>query len=120
MFCIMVNGDTPCLSLGVVVGCMSHNLKRGVELMHSQIFKEYASKRIEEMISTDEECITINRRLLDIEKEIIPVLSSEMKEKLLEMDRLNFALLDRICSLLGAKIEQNEQKMSKILDRFLT
>ena len=88
--------------------------------MYSRILKEYASKGIEEMISIDEECIAINKQLLDIEKEIMHILPSELKAKFLEMDRLNFILLNRICFLIGANIEQNEQKMSKFSERFLT
>lgn len=73
----------------------------------------------DEIVSKDDECLAINKQLLSIEKEIMSNLSPEQRAKFLQIDRLNFMLLNRICFLAGANIEQNEQKMSKFLNRFL-
>ena len=82
--------------------------------MSSEMLREYTCKRLDEMISEDKECMSINKQLLDIEKEIMPVLSSELEKKFLKIDRLNFELINRICFLVVANFEQNEQFLSKI------
>ena len=88
--------------------------------MSSEMLRGYTYKRLDEMISEDKECMSINKQLLDIEKEIMPVLSSELEKKFLEIDRLNFELINRICFLVVANFEQNEQFLSKISTRSFT
>jgi len=75
--------------------------------MESKAVEEYVSKRCEEIISKDEECHNINKKILSIEKELVPFLPVELKNKLLEIDRLSHMLINRICLLTYDKITIN-------------
>jgi hypothetical protein len=61
-------------------------------------FDEFIMERCEEIITNDNECRAINDEILKIEKELIPYLPSDLKNKVLEIDesrletRLQFML----------------------------
>jgi hypothetical protein len=75
--------------------------------MESKAFEEFVQKRCEEIIAEDKECNAINKKILNIEKELMPLLPVELKNKLLEIDRLSLALVNRVCAITTDKITTN-------------
>lgn len=59
-------------------------------------YKEFLLKKNEETIASDEKYIEINNKILQLEKELIPILSLEAKRKFFEIEALTNELLDYI------------------------
>lgn len=65
-------------------------------ILTSPAYREFLQKRCEEKILEDERCIEINRKILQLENELIPILSAEAKRIFFEIDALTNELLIRI------------------------
>jgi hypothetical protein len=65
-------------------------------IITSAAFQEFIQKRCEEIITNDEKCYKVNREILELEKELIPLLSKEAKDKFLKIDELTLELITQI------------------------
>jgi hypothetical protein len=59
-------------------------------------YQEFLQKRSDEIIANDEKCKEINSKILQLEKEIIPLLTDEAKRKFFEIEALSNELLNHI------------------------
>lgn len=57
---------------------------------------EYVIDRCEEIIANDEYCNNLNREIIKLEQELLPLLSHEALGKFLKIDELSLELTDRI------------------------
>jgi hypothetical protein len=64
--------------------------------MSESAYREFLLKKSEENIAKDEKYIEINKKILQLERELIPILSPEAKRKYFEIEALSNELLDHI------------------------
>ena len=69
-------------------------------ILTSPAFQEFLQKRIDEIIAKDERCCEINKRILELEKELLILLPDNAKEKYLEIEELTTELTYLIPQLL--------------------
>lgn len=69
-------------------------------ILTSPAFQEFLQKRIDEIITKDERCCEINKRILELEKELLILLPDNAKEKYLEIEELTTELTYLIPQLL--------------------
>lgn len=70
----------------------------------SPAFQEFVQKRCEEITANDEICRKINKEILELEKELLPILSEEAKTKFFKIDEFTFELINRISALASPTI----------------
>jgi hypothetical protein len=70
------------------------------DIMSSVVFQEFLQKRCEEIVKYDGECQKINREILELEKELFPILPKDILGKVLKIDELTMELLNHIYILL--------------------
>ena len=66
------------------------------DIIGSLAYQEFLQKRCEEKMLKDEKCIEINIQIFQLEKELIPILSTEAKKKFFQIESLSNELLIRI------------------------
>jgi hypothetical protein len=66
------------------------------DTIQSPAFLEFIQKRCEEIIINDGMCYKINKEILELEKELLSLLSEEAKSKFLKIDELNLEFINRI------------------------
>lgn len=69
-------------------------------ILSSKAFHEFIQKRCEEIKAEDKTCCRINSKILQLEKELLPMLSDEAKVKFLKIDELTLELIDHICAII--------------------
>lgn len=69
-------------------------------ILTSPAYQEFLQKRIDEIITKDERCCEINKRILELEKELLILLPDNAKEKYLEIEELTTELTYLIPQLL--------------------
>jgi hypothetical protein len=77
------------------------------DISESPAFQEFLQKRYEEITANDEEYRSINKKILTIEKEFVPLLPPDLLKQYLEIDNLNFKIINRLCFLTTDKITIN-------------
>ena len=77
------------------------------DILGSAAFREFLQKRVEEKLLKDEVCIEINSQILQLEKELIPILSDEAKRKFFKIESLSSELSNRILIIVTGKITIN-------------
>jgi hypothetical protein len=70
------------------------------DIMGSPAYQGFLQKRIDEIITKDERCCEINKRILELEKELLILLPDNAKEKYLEIEELTTELTYLIPQLL--------------------
>ena len=65
----------------------------------SEASREFFIKMCDEKIANDEQCANLNRIILQLEKELLPLLSHEALDKFLRIDELNIELMNRTCAI---------------------
>ena len=88
------------------------------DIFESPAFQEFLQKRCEEILTEDEKCINLNREILMLEKEILPMLSTESRDIFLKIDELALELIDRIFVLSPPIIlRQTDKKTINVEDK---
>jgi hypothetical protein len=85
----------------------------------NKAYEEYVQNRSSEIIDNDEICITLNSKILRLEKELLPLLSQEAQAKYLKIDELSAELTDRVCVLLPRQFYDNYDKIPIIFERVI-
>lgn len=67
--------------------------------MSDSVFKEILQKSLESKITNDEKCKELNKKILQLEKELYPLLSKDFLNKVMEIDSLNSELFNRIIEI---------------------
>ena len=77
------------------------------DILSSAAFQEFLRNVYEEKLLKDERCVEINRQILQLEKELIPILSDEAKMKFFEIESLSDKLFNRMPIVFTDKITIN-------------
>lgn len=75
-------------------------------------FREFVQKSMDEIIENDERCISINNEILKLEKELLPLLTIEVKNKILKIDELTSELTNHIPIILFRRFYDNYDKFT--------
>lgn len=74
------------------------------DIFSSPAFQEFLQKRVEEVLTKDEYYNKLDTKILEIEKEFLPMLSDKAKEKYLEIEELTMELRNHANLIIISKL----------------